>query len=294
MKNLLLLGMFVSLTTSLSAQDVLRAIGSAAKQKAEQQDFNATRSNRDKNGLQNKKASKISSESEPASSPPPPPAPEPEVKDTTEELPVQTNPGKYSTSYTFDGKYSYDIEDLKRKKTSKITSYYSDGALWMVTPGETSSSIVDYTNEVMIMLEDKDKTGMVMSTQWANKMAANQVEKEADKNGEMKVEKTGKTKVILGYTCEEWIASDNESKTEMWVTNEAGMNHDRMTASMTKYMKSVPANMKGEQFGMMMEMTSYNSKGVAETHMIMTEFDKTSLTKSLTEYKLQDMTSFGR
>ncbi len=286
------MGIAVLSLSSVSAQDVLRAIGSAAKQKAEQQDFNTTRSNRDKSSLQNKKASKNTSVDAPESSPaPPPPPPPPAEMDSSA---AENAAPKYSDSYTFNGKYTYAIEDLKKKKTTTITSYYSDGAMWMVTPGQTSSSIMDYTAEVMIMLEDKDKTGMVMSTQWANKMAANQVEKQEESAGETTITKTGKTKVILGYTCEEWIATNTEGKTEMWVTNDAGFDHDKMTASMTKYMKSIPTNMQEDQFGMLMEMTSYNEKGVAETHMVMTEFDKTPVTKSLTEYKLQDMSSFGR
>ena len=38
--------------------------------------------------------------------------------------------------------------------------------------------------------------------------------------------------------------------------------------------------------GMMMEMTSYNKKGEAETHMIMTEFKEEAVSKSLSGYAI--------
>jgi len=300
MKTILLLALVILGVNQVSAQEILKSIGGAAKNKVEQQDFNTTRSNKERNSLLNKRSSKQGSSPE-SPSPASPggaaaggtmdvdSAATEEKVEGTSETPVAS--GTYKQEYSFGGKISYKIEDLKKAKESTMSYYYSEGALWMLNDagGATTSAISDYENEVMIMLNDKDNTAMVMSMEWSNKMAGKMADNHQEKVGKTTVTKTGATKVILGYTCTEYLATNEDgSKTDFWVTTEAAFENSTIAQSITKNMKTAPEGEYGEG-GLMMEFTSYNKKSEAEMHMIMTEFNKDAVTKSLAGYKVTVM-----
>lgn len=296
MKTILLIALVLFGVNQVSAQEILKSIGGAAKTKVEQQDFNTTRSNKERNSLLNKRSAKQGSAPE---SPAPASgsgtmdldstATAPEEVEGTTETPSAT--GTYKQEYAFGGKIAYKMEDLKKSKESTMSYYYSEGALWILNAaGETTSSAIsDYENEVMIMLDDKNNTAMVMSMEWSNKMAGKMADNHQEKVGKTTVTKTGATKVILGYNCTEYLATNEDgSKTDFWVTTEAEFENSTIAESITKNMKTAPEGEYGEG-GLMMEFTSYNKKSEAEMHMIMTEFNKEAITKSLAGYKVTVM-----
>jgi hypothetical protein len=282
MKNPVITALCCLFLFTVSAQSgVLKTIGGAAKTKAEQQDFNTTRSNKDRLNEDRKKSS------------PAPAAPAPAAEATpdstaaaTPATPVtpsvfgQTN---YSNSYTFGQKLVYETEDLNDSKDTKasVTYFYSDGAIMSVASDNEMTVIMDFQNESMITFDEKNKTAMAMSTRWASKMAAKQVEKHS---GETTVTKTGQTKEILGYQCEEYIIQ-GKTKSVCWITSAIKLDYAKTMAAISKGNPDSKADAFSAQ-GLMVEVTSYNKKGEAETHMILTEFKEETTVKELGGYKV--------
>ena len=254
---------------------LLKTIGGAAKNKVEQQDFNSTRTNKEK----------LDDADRPKTSPAPAPSrssePAESAVDSTE-TPVMPEGGKggYEPSYTFSQKITYEMQDLKKSKSEKVsmTHFYSDGAIMSVTGEAEMNMIFDFTHESMIMLNEKEMTAIVMSSAIGAAMA----NKEVEASGTPTIVKTGKTKKILGYNCVEYLISDEKHTSNCWVTSEIGIDATKAAKAM-----GVPqtSNSLGEDGkGIMMEFTSYDKKGVAETHMIMTEYKEEATTKSLSAY----------
>lgn len=286
MKTIATLLLVFCITSGLDAQEILKTIGKGAKNKVEQQDFNTTRSNKEKSNLQRSKSSS------PELAPPPPPAPESEAPaetDSSAVVPTSTSGDlKYNESYTFEGTMTYDMEDLKKAKKNTMSYRYANGAICTEMPEANSSSIYDYVNETMIMFDEKAKSATVMSASFMNKTTAKAAENHAEKVGKTTITKTGKTKQILGYNCDNYLStSEDGSKTDFWVTTELTVDNTKMIESLTKNMQ-VGTEVEGDypSSGIMMEFTGYDKKGVGETHMIMTAYDKASFTKALAGYRV--------
>lgn len=269
-----------------NAQGAIKNIGNTAKSKLEGQDFNSSRSNKEKTKLRNEGPGNA-----PASAPaPPPPTPESDtVKEKSTVTPPAVNSDGYQSDYTFDKTVKYNISDLKKtdKPAEEITYSYSDGAL-MTKMSESSnlSIITDFANEVSITFDEKNRTATVMSTKWMTNMAS-----KLGSESEVTVTKTGNSKDIIGYNCDEYIITDKKSKTECWITTAIEMDYAKTIQALTKQKADY---VKGDDFpakALMMEMKSYNKKGEAETLMTATSYADDTSVKSLSGYSVTSLMS---
>lgn len=271
MKKLVLFVAACALVSMANAQNgIINTINNAAKNKVEQQDFNSTRTNKEK----------LNEEDRPKTSPAPPPAPGSPAKsmETPEEV---TASGTHKESYTFENKFTYEMEDLAKHKGEKMlmTNYYAETALMTQMSGNNMSMIYDFANEVMIMIDEKAKTAMVMSS---SRFGAAMTSRQQESNAT--VTKTGNTKKILGYTCEEYLIKDEKYTSNVWITTEIKLDYTKISKAVGGQKGSATGSAEIDGKGMMMEMTSYNKKGEAETHMIMTEYKEEATSKSLSGY----------
>lgn len=250
---------------------IIKAIGGAAKNKVEQQDFNSTRTNKEK----------LNEEDRPKTAP----APAPSAPGSGAAAPEsEAAPGNYNETYTFDQKFTYEMEDLAKHKGEKMltTYYYSEAGIMTQLQDNPMSMIFDTEHETMIMLDEKAKTAMVMPSRFGSAMAA----KQNEATSKATVTKTGNTKKILGYTCEEYLIQDEKYKSNVWITTEIKLDYTKLSKAIGGQKGTASGSSEFDGQGMMMEMTSYNKKGEAETHMIMTEYKEETTTKSLSEYKV--------
>lgn len=272
MKTLVLSATAFFFVSAANAQNgIIKAIGGAAKNKVEQQDFNSTRTNKEK----------LNEEDRPKTSPaPPPPAP----GSSAETPQTETAQGTYTESFTFDIKLTYEMEDLAKHKGEKVltTYFYSESGIMTQMDGNDMSMIYDFAQDKMIMLNEKDKSAMIMPSRFGSAMASKQAEASASAT----VTKTGNTKKILGYTCEEYLIQDEKHKSNVWITTEIKLDYTKWSKAFGGQKGSASGSSEFDGQGMMMEMTSYNKKGEAETHMIMTDYKEETTTKSLSEYKV--------
>lgn len=277
MKALLL---FVAIWYSISGafgQELIKSIGNTAKEKANARDFNTTRNNKERSNLQQEKNRSLK-ESESA------PAPAPGAGTVQAETPAEPS-GDYQASYTFSSSVTYRIEMPKKEHVPQDIQYsFGEQVIKMQVANQDMSSIIDSKNGVMIMLNNKDKTATVMSTRMMEMAMKQQAMNQGSEKPAAKITKTGRTKIILGYKCEE-IIIETDKKTEAWVTSEAGIDVSNVFTSMAKNaMSQVPP----EAFsgGVLMEMTAYDAQGNAEMHMLMTILSKETSVVNIGSYKI--------
>ena len=71
------------------------------------------------------------------------------------------------------------------------------------------------------MVAEKDKSYIAMNTKAIEDLGLDKMMQERGTYSNVKCSKSGKTKTIKGYPCEEYVCvdEDNHTKTEAWVTN---------------------------------------------------------------------------
>ena len=136
--------------------------------------------------------------------------------------------------------------------------------------------IYDYKSNSMIMLNETEKTGMAMNL---NAFMSGDAIKKREQgsaalgkdSGSTTCKKTGKTKNIRGYSCDEYVCVDKERNTrsEIWVTNKISFDiaQTNSRGPMAAYFGS--ASGLG---GMMMEGNFYKNDEL-EMKMEMTNLD---------------------
>ncbi|HYG51509.1 MAG TPA: hypothetical protein VD905_11435 [Flavobacteriales bacterium] len=121
----------------------------------------------------------------------------------------------------------------------------------------------DKNQLVMLMENDGQKVAMVRKVEPAKTQSS---QNGASGSGEKKptITKTGRTKTILNYNCEEWISTDEKGeKTEMWVTKDIAVDLSQTWAMYAKNDKQMAQSMGSTEYpqGFMMEMTHYDTDG---------------------------------
>jgi len=252
-------------------------VGKTAQEKANAKDFNTTRNNKERGNLMDDKK-----ESAPA-----PGAPAPASSESAPaETPSTEASGEYQASYTFTSSVTYQIESSKKPGESQLINYnFGDQVVKMDANSQGMASIIDSKNGVMIMLNDKEKTAMVMSTK-AMEAAMKQQQMNQGEKPAAKVTKTGRTKTILGYKCEEILIIESDKKTEVWITKDAGIDVSNTFANMNRTSASQIPNEAFTEGGMLMEMNSFDPAGKQEMHMVVTALSKETKTVNIGAYKI--------
>ncbi len=184
-------------------------------------------------------------------------------------------PIEIADEYTFTKKIRYHIISNSEEKQGSM-----DYTLWLntekgYTGGELSNfkdesgksenedmsilTIMDNEHEAMIMLMPEQKMATVISTATPEGMEDNMVQVEEvddDSDVDVSMMKTGRTKKILGYTCEEYEITTSDSESSIWVTNEIEDYNDALLKSMKDDSPFILMEGFGDLEGMVMEMTA--------------------------------------
>jgi len=124
----------------------------------------------------------------------------------------------------FQGKL---VIEISTENEGMTMDYYIKGEkIKMIMKGDGSGLggiIMDGNKSIILMEEQK----MYMEfdnkmIQKLNGMFGQTHNNEENKNIDFSKYKTGKTKTILGYNCEQWIFENDGKKNEAWVTTEIG------------------------------------------------------------------------
>lgn len=141
------------------------------------------------------------------------------------------------SAYSFSGIAVMEIEstDEKGKASDPITfhSFLSDNpdyfGMEFIDPEykkskEKSVIIMDHKNQatVMLMENEEEKSSMAFAIDWGGMMeaveTADTTEDSAMDAEDVRFEKTGNTKDILGYSCEEYLVVSEDAEGSYWVS----------------------------------------------------------------------------
>jgi len=138
----------------------------------------------------------------------------------------------YEDNYSFDAFIQMEVSEYNKNQKLKdkmmYDSYINKDAVdyaMVFTDKDTKSTIIfDTKNSAMLILSDSDgeKTGFAMGIDPED--MAEKIEEQAEESGvdSYAPYKTGKTKTILGYSCDEYLVEDESSEVHMWVSEKLG------------------------------------------------------------------------
>jgi hypothetical protein len=184
---------------------------------------------------------------------------------------------KYNESYSFNNRIYMQMEIYDKKDVSKMDYfiYFSDAdpnggfeSKMLVTSDDgnqvtvASSFVFDGVNKSFLIMTDMGAMKMGIISQVPDETAG-QTQAAGDVS-KATITKTGNTKVIAGYKCDEYLYKDNESKDygKLWVTKDLKLKADKRTFSKAG-LPSFYGNPELEG-GAVLAMESYNEKNELE------------------------------
>lgn len=222
---------------------------------------------------------------------------------------ISSEPVAYNQMYKFDHLIQMHIESFNKagKITDKgdIITHFNpetnDMAYEVISGNLTKSGqgmfIFDTNNGAMIMLSDEkgEKTGMVygMGSFFESVGKAYNEEVDLSESPETylanpNVKKTGKTKKIAGLHCEEYLYTDENTKTEVWITKDLKMNSRDFFSTIFK----ASLYSHGMAWGYMMELNSLDKSTGEKSTMTVTKVDENSnVLFKLNEYQITNLGS---
>ncbi len=138
----------------------------------------------------------------------------------------------YEATYKFNSYIQMELSEFNKSGKLKDKTLYDsyvnsdqvDYAMVFKDKNDRSTVIFDDKNSAMLMLTDSDgeKTGIAVAID--PETVAEEAEEYAEENNmnNYKPQKTGKTKIILGYLCEEYLVEEEDSETHMWISEKLG------------------------------------------------------------------------
>jgi len=184
---------------------------------------------------------------------------------------------KYNESYSFNNRIYMQMEVYDKKDVSKMDYYiyFSDNEpnagfeSKMIATSEDgnqvtmlSSFVFDGPNKCFLIMTDMGTMKMGIISEVPDETTTQgQPAEEAPK---ATITKTGNTKIIAGYKCDEYLYKDNESKDygKLWVTKDLRLKGDKRT-----YSKAGLSPFYGNpqlEDGTILAMESYNEKNELE------------------------------
>ena len=219
-----------------------------------------------------------------------------------EDLPMES-------TYVFKTNVVYQME-FHSKENSSVVDYgmwFSENENYMGTQVKNIQSkekdqqempasmlsVIDEKNKTMIIFMEEQKIAQVISMEKIKEIAV-QENVEENTNTDFKgLKKTGKTKKILGYSCEEFTSVNDENTFSMWVTDELELFQQNMFYSISESLggntfKNIPKDANG----FMMEMHFENLVSGEKGKMIVTEINKQSKSINTKEYQFMNLSQF--
>ncbi len=157
--------------------------------------------------------------------------------------------------------------------------------------GPTSLFIMYLDQNKIIMVTDIESKGMAMEMKRPN----------LDKYDDIQanVEKTGNTRTIDGYSCQEYIITVDDQKTTAWTTKDITYDYNSFQKSMMAIAKMNPKsnnNFIGDIDGFPIEMISLSKNGKEKVVVTIKEFKEGSYDASLFDtsgLEIMKIPSFG-
>lgn len=210
-------------------------------------------------------------------------------------------------SYTFSTQVTYELTTVQNNKPSVVNyeMWFSKSDGYMATKVKTSDdndskdmpssmvSILDDKNQAMIIIMEEQKMAQLLSMKKIKEVAVEENEI-ASENTEFKsLQKTGNTKKILGYDCEEFSSQNDTNKFSYWITKDLDLFQKNMFFNISKSLggntfEEIPENAKG----FMMEMHYENLSNKEKGSMTVTNIESADKKIMMSDYQLMSLGQF--
>lgn len=205
-------------------------------------------------------------------------------QDSEESEGSTSNKGNFSSSksYQFEFEATIEIENYEKKKTQKntIVQSYGEGALFSTVEG--SQVIHDFEDEMAYVIDSDNMEAQALSLSFFMKRMGN-AEKEDD--GDATITKTGKTEVINGYICHEYIIDHEDGKMEVWFAPDVDFDYSDYMKGFSKMLGKKTKTPSSEE-GYVMRMTGFDTDDEKIMHMEVIDFKEATQTISLADYNV--------
>ena len=210
-------------------------------------------------------------------------------------------------SYTFNTMVIYEMSITDEDKSSEVNyeMWFSENAPYMATqvnnnaqpdPKDMPSailSILDDKNQAMIIVMEEQKMAQLLSMSKIKNSAIAESEAEETDTAFEALKKTGNSKQILGYTCEEFVSENESSKLSFWVTTELTLFQKNMFFNMSQ---SLGGNTFGEipseAKGFMMEMNYEDLSSKEKSKMQVVDIKNETKEINMMEYQRMNLGQF--
>jgi hypothetical protein len=203
---------------------------------------------------------------------------------------------KFEDTYTFTQKVKMKFTDTnKGKSKTNYSSYYvGKEALMMDIVDENSNIIIDTKNKSMVTLDEKNKKATALSTAFTDNMVKNYMNKqniESAKESNIKVSKLGNSRVILGYTCQEYLITDADRKyeTRMWVSDSQVMSFMDIIGQNAASLKIKPPAKYQGITGSVLASSGKDLNTGDGFEMEVIEISNATSTKSISDYTMESI-----
>jgi len=218
----------------------------------------------------------------------------------SEDIPIEE-------SYTFQTRVTYEFTMTERDQTSTVNYEMwfpkNDGYMGTKVMDQPDSdpkdmpssvvSIIDDKNQAMIILIEEQKIAQLLSMSKIQEIAEVEKETESEMTAFNSLQKTGKTKKILGYDCEEFYSQNETNKLTFWVTQDLELFQKNMFFNISKSLggntfENIPETAKG----FMMEMHFENLSTMETGIMTVTDIKKSEKVITMSDYQLMNLSRF--
>ena len=225
---------------------------------------------------------------------------------------ISSEPVEYADSYTFNASMRINIKTItkngKVKSDGDIVSYLSDNNQHMAyefvsgdidvenAPKNKGIFILDFVNHATLILSDDNnkKTGIAygLAEDFSEETYADEDEADEDVDWDYtsaNLKKTGRTKNILGYKCEEYEFSDEDTKGAVWITKDYKSARSTAVPSMFNW----TSLSFGQTSGFLMASESTDLQSGEKSSMEVTEINNNKASFNTQLYEITNMGSIG-
>jgi len=228
---------------------------------------------------------------------------------------VSSTPVPIDNNYSFNSSVTMNFKSYgsngKLENDGNMVSYFNstqkniayefiDGNIKTSQKDKTGTFIIDYINKATIILSDEngEKTGlvyglgsMVNEADWDKAMEDDPQFKNKDKNNEIAnpyFKKTGNSKSILGYHCEEFKYEDEEISSTYWITKDVNWNNRKLMSNI--FAASIYSY--GSPNGFLMESKSLDKNSGEKSEYSVTDINKSAnKTFDVSQYQMTNIGS---
>jgi hypothetical protein len=257
---------------------VLNQVGSSIKNGATTKaaDFNRSRSNKEKNDLDKNNSQKTTEGSSEGSSE--------DVIEESAPVPLEGTGEKIDLTYNFNfliGYESITYSGTEESERKQVTYFFGDSSSLFSTNGNLLLN--DLRNKKTFILNEESKTGF--STPYLE----NSAEAIGDINREIYAfKKTGNTKDIMGYRCEEYVLMrENKKLMTLWSALENPLvKHELNPKFLTDQMIMGINSLNPDPNGLVMEFNQYDAEEQVMSTMRVNASETTEKSVFLAEYQI--------